>query len=102
MEELGLSPQTACPDLCSLGKVSEGRFVPGDEDIPWILSFRNGREMKSIRKFGWNILDAVDGKVNPFLEQGFSISSQRPFPPSRLKGHPVFYPSGFDLDQGNT
>ena len=104
MEELGLPPQAARPDLCSLGEDPlRGIFVPGDENIPRIFSFRDGGEMESIREFGWNILDAVDGKVNPFLEEGLlDLFHEEPFSADLRQGGILYFiPCGFDLDQGD-
>ena len=70
MPQLNLPPQTAGPDCRVRPQFLKLRSI-GDECVPWIFTFRNGRRSNTIGQLEGHIFEAVHGKIDAAVEQRF-------------------------------
>src|SRR5579863_2208115 len=69
--ELSLPAQAGRAYARALGQLLETRIIPRAEGITRILTFRDGGDFKSRRKFGRQVFQRVHGEINAASGQGF-------------------------------
>src|SRR5262249_53085169 len=68
MTQLNLAAEAACSNCRAWAQGLE-RWTIGDEGIAWIFAFGSGAERYSTRELEWDILHAVDGKIDAAIQQ---------------------------------
>ncbi len=82
--ELGDPPRRAGADAGTGRQLAEREPVAGHDDVARVLAWRHGGERDPVARAGGQVLEGVDGQVDPAVEQGVAQRADEDAGPADL------------------